>query len=232
MTEVLYAVPLGEVGDANKDGTRDATGDEFVELVNPHDKPINLRGYRLVDKSLGKGSALSFTFPDVTLKPGEVAVVFNGYKATIPQPVGDATKAAEPNTKFGGARVFSMQVQSSRLSFSNSADAVVLLAPTTDAVQIVKWGKPEKLPTAGLIEEAPVTSKGSVQRNGLRGELAAHATEGGVSFSPGRFGVPLAKTAEPTATTPEATKPPAEQAEKPKTDKPKSEKPKKQDKPK
>lgn len=206
ITEVLFAVPTGTSGDANQDGTRDATGDEFVELVNPHDKPINLRGYRLVDKSLGKGNALSFTFPDCTLQPGEVAVVFNGYKATIPGPVGDSGHAAESNPKFSGARVFSMKGQSTKTSFSNTADAVILLAPgvsasgaTTSAVQIVRWGKVDSLPAAGLNEEAPATGKGSVQRESMTGPLAVHPPEGSVSFSPGKFGIGSAPKPDPSA---------------------------------
>jgi hypothetical protein len=67
VTEVLFNVPRGVDGDANRDGTRSATGDEFVELFNPYDKPINLKGYRLIDgttvggkhadASSGKGGA-------------------------------------------------------------------------------------------------------------------------------------------------------------------------------
>ena len=49
ITEVLYAVPSGDRGDANGDGTRDAVGDEFIELVNLHDRPIQLKGYTLMD---------------------------------------------------------------------------------------------------------------------------------------------------------------------------------------
>lgn len=49
ISEVLYAVPSGERGDANADGVRDAIGDEFIELVNPHNTPIQLKGYVLVD---------------------------------------------------------------------------------------------------------------------------------------------------------------------------------------
>ncbi len=49
ITEVLYAVPTGDEGDADKDGDRSATGDEFVELYNPHDKPIQLKGYTVCD---------------------------------------------------------------------------------------------------------------------------------------------------------------------------------------
>jgi hypothetical protein len=49
ITEVLFAVPSGGDGDFNLDGTRSAIGDEFVELVNPHDVAINLKGYRLTE---------------------------------------------------------------------------------------------------------------------------------------------------------------------------------------
>lgn len=49
VTELLYAVPPGDKGDASADAVRDAVGDEFVELVNPHDKPIQLKGYTITD---------------------------------------------------------------------------------------------------------------------------------------------------------------------------------------
>jgi hypothetical protein len=47
ITEILYAVP--KEGDADQDGKRSATGDEFIELVNAGDKPIQMRGYTLTD---------------------------------------------------------------------------------------------------------------------------------------------------------------------------------------
>src|SRR5512142_1033661 len=76
ITEVLYAVPTGEAGDANGDGVRETNGDEFVELVNPHDRSINLRGYILTGKSnpdpSKKFKTLRFVFPSLTLQPGEV----------------------------------------------------------------------------------------------------------------------------------------------------------------
>jgi hypothetical protein len=55
ITEVLYDVPKGPAGDANGDGQRSANGDEFVELINPHDKAINLRGYTITDAKKGEG---------------------------------------------------------------------------------------------------------------------------------------------------------------------------------
>ncbi len=109
ITEVLYNVPGGAEGDADGDGVRSATGDEFVELVNPHDKPISLKGYTITDGKNVKGkpgaggsrppaktpeksdappkpetlpeddARVRFVFPDVMLEPGQVVVVFNGY---------------------------------------------------------------------------------------------------------------------------------------------------------
>ncbi len=51
ITEVLYAVPRD--GDADQSGVRSPTGDEFIELVNPHDVPINLKGYTIRDARTG-----------------------------------------------------------------------------------------------------------------------------------------------------------------------------------
>ena len=42
ITEVLFAVPTGDGGDASGDGSRHVSGDEFIELVNPHDKAIQV----------------------------------------------------------------------------------------------------------------------------------------------------------------------------------------------
>lgn len=50
ITEVYFAVGPGMGGDASGDGEREANGDEFVELVNPHDKPIQLKGYTISAK--------------------------------------------------------------------------------------------------------------------------------------------------------------------------------------
>jgi len=73
ITEVLYAVPTYE-GDANRDGERNATGDEFIELTNPHDTPIQLRGYTLTDRNAPDKGQMKFVFPTLTLEPGEVVV--------------------------------------------------------------------------------------------------------------------------------------------------------------
>ncbi len=204
ITEVLYAVPSGDTGDANGDGNRQATGDEFVELFNPHDKPISLRGYTIADKSAGKPGSLKFVFPACTLQPGQCAVVFNGFECTWPgttEGVGDSMQAPKGgHTKFGGALVFSMKVDSSRNAFSNSGDCALLIAPDGNALEVVKWGKVDKAPTAKASHEAPTTNRGSVQRSSATGPFAAHEGVGSpvLRYSPGVF----PPGAKPAATPP------------------------------
>lgn len=91
ITEVLYAVPTGPAGDANQDGTRHATGDEFIELFNPHDVPINLKGYRITDGQPTSG-------PGATDSRGA-----GRRNRTNPQPANpSATPPATPPSDAGG----------------------------------------------------------------------------------------------------------------------------------
>lgn len=203
ITEVLYAVPSGEEGDADQNGRRSATGDEFVELANPHSKPIQLKGYTLTDGLVKKGSGkgkgepqIRFVFPDLTLKPGEVVVVFNGSDGPPAGLVGDAKAAAPRNDKFNNAYVFTMRVKGSFTAFSNEGDCVLLSDPAGKGVECVRWGEERQSPekAAPRTYDAP-ESRGSVQREGdefvphknLSGDLGA------MPFSPGRFESAAAK---------------------------------------
>ncbi len=225
ITEVLYAVPTGEKGDANADGVRQTSGDEFIELVNPHDRPINLKGYRLRDaaglnpseKGLGK---LDFTFPACELVPGEVAVVFNGFDSTWQGPVGDRNAAPKSgNDRFAGARVFSMKVGSSKTGLANKGDLILLNAPDNAPIHSVSWGDKGEPDKNGkgitppketlLIERSPVTSGKSVERRSVTEGFAEHAASGDTPFSPGVFNDPgLSSHASKPAAHPD-TQPPA-----------------------
>ena len=227
ITEVLAAVPSGKAGDANADGTRDAIGDEFVELINPTDQPINLKGYTLFDSDAWNPGAakpdpaapanqpgpksdkpksdtgrahLTFTFPDLTIRPGQVVVVFNGYKSTLTGSVGDADRAPSgPSDRFHNALVFSMKNESPYAALANESDFVLLVSPDGKPVQCIKWGKPQKNPPSDcpLIEEAP-TCVGSAQRTSIGGKLACHRDLSGdfkgTNFSPGLFAPSAADT--------------------------------------
>jgi len=242
ISEVLYAVPSGARGDANGDGTRDAVGDEFIELVNPHDKPIQMKGYVIMDSDAyapgapttdaatpakpagntptspakpggpskpahdSERSQVRFVFPEFELKPGQVAVVFNGYHQKIPGPVGEPGKSAPaPNDHFHGAFVFTMNNDSPYAALANDADFVLLQAPDGKPIQVIRWGKTEKTAPKDtlLVEEAP-QSIGSVQRDGVHGKLVPHrdlkGDLAGTLFSPGVFS--LTPTADSTPSKP------------------------------
>jgi len=189
ITEILYAVPGGDVGDANADGTRHATGDEFIELVNPHQRAINIGGYKLADNAGTKPGQLLIVFPEMRLGPGEVVVVFNGLESNIGGPVGDSTRGPRArNDNFHGAWVFSMKASSSRTSLANAGDYVLLLAASGEPMQVVHWGKlGQSLPKAGLVEEAPMTSGGSVERESIGGRFVPHDRHHDEPSSPGKF---------------------------------------------
>lgn len=202
ITEVLYAVPSGAAGDANGDGDRSVNGDEFVELVNPHDEAIDVGGYALTDATSGTNQ-FKFVFPALTLKPGEVAVVFNGcqVKWSDDSFIGSsqsAPGAASPaSAGFRGAWIFSAKAARSGVGFANESDAVVLSAPDGSVLQRVWWGVDAPESIGALIDEqAPSVSQSSVQRDSTRstGSFRDHRSVGvppGVTrkqFSPGWAG--------------------------------------------
>lgn len=215
VTEVLYAVPPREQGDADQDGTRQATGDEFVELFNAGDKPINLAGYRLVDGLPTKGKAatddtshIDFTLPEATLAPGQCAVIFNGFSSSPKGPVGDKSAAKPANDNFHGALVFTMQCDNQYQALSNSNDMIVLIAPDGTALQCVRWDnrdsdKPKKKSSradakqtesadkaaaqpARITQDAPKSS-GSVTLQSLEGQFIPHIDIDATLFSPGTY---------------------------------------------
>jgi len=199
ITEVLFHVPLGDEGDANQDGQRDATGDEFVEIGNPNSRPMNLKGYRIVSRlAYGEESprrGVFFTFPDFELPAHSVALVFNGYGASIPGPVGNSESAPEsPSEIFGMGFVFSMEMNARNNALSNSADFVLLLDPAGRPVDGLYWGDPNPAPPSATdaegreiyrLEEVPRNPRGSVQRMKPDGKLVPHPAIDGTPFSPG-----------------------------------------------
>lgn len=187
ITEVLFAVPASG-GDANKDGTRHATGDEFIEITNPHDEPISLAGYRLVDRHRGQDGRFAFTFPDLMLEPGQTAVVFNGLDATWTGPVGDTHRAPPgPNPLFEGAFIFTADVPSRYVALANQADFVMLENAMRVPVHVVVWGNPDQTPPTDAYHVDTITGipRASVQRTDATGAMAAHDRIDGKTCSPG-----------------------------------------------
>ncbi|GIW74866.1 MAG: hypothetical protein KatS3mg103_1388 [Phycisphaerales bacterium] len=187
ITEVLFAVPVSG-GDANKDGVRQPTGDEFIELTNPHDRPISLAGYRLVDRHLGQEGRFAFTFPPLVLQPGQTAVVFNGLDARWQGPVGDTHRAPPgPNPLFEGAFVLTADVSSRYVALANSADFVLLESPAGVPVQAVVWGDPDQAPPPATVHVDTIADvpRASVQRLSPAGPMLAHDRIDRQTCSPG-----------------------------------------------
>lgn len=74
LNELLSDPPPDPDGDANCDGTRSGTADEFVELVNVSSMQVNLNG---IDIEVGGTIEFEFT-EDECLNPGQAVVIFGG----------------------------------------------------------------------------------------------------------------------------------------------------------
>lgn len=201
ITEVLFQIPQPVYGgDANLDGVRNPAGDQFVELMNPHDQPINLKGYTISDGRLNPEWRLTWTFPDFELGPGEVVVVFNGYRQDeIPGPDGDADRAPRgPNKHFGGGWVFSMHVVEGWRTFTHEGDFVLLIAPDGAYIDAVTWGAADAIPPLDTlrVEYVEASPIGSYQRPGPWKPLMLHTDIDLTHYSPGRVPGVTRRTAD------------------------------------
>ncbi|HWP43569.1 MAG TPA: lamin tail domain-containing protein, partial [Blastocatellia bacterium] len=109
INEYLADPPDGAAGDANGDGSRDSSEDEFVELVNAGPAPLDISGFTISD-----AAQVRFTVPAGKIIPaGEAAIVFGGGT-----PVGDFGNAAANGLVFsaGGAG----------LSLNNGGDTIII----------------------------------------------------------------------------------------------------------
>jgi hypothetical protein len=226
ITEVFFHVPgdTDEVSyDANADGERDARTDEFIELFNPHPRPIQLEGYTLVSRLAWKdlneddrgNKGVRFTFPEFTLEPGYAIVIFNTVARELTGDVGTEERAPErTNERFDDAFVFGVSTSSRNRAFRNSGDFVLLLTPDNEPVECVHWGKldieppraealesgegdvEETVRTNYRLTEADASPKGSVVRSPWGDDLRHHVRVDGRPFSPGEIVIPPDDTEE------------------------------------
>ncbi|MEO1584982.1 MAG: lamin tail domain-containing protein [Planctomycetota bacterium] len=197
ITEIMFRVPPGDEGDAFPDGTRDASGDEYVELHNPHDETIDLTGYTISDRNRGGQGEVSFTFPRFRLKPGESVVVINGHNQRA-SGLGTADRAPTAEHAELGCYVFTAGVTSQFTAFSNSGDWVLLSDPDDNPIHVVHWGEfKETVPAAELVETMVSQGDGSACRWYPGGPLAPHTQVDGRMMSPGEF--PVGPTPEEAA---------------------------------
>lgn len=112
----IFANPTEGYGDANGDGKVDASEDQFIEMVNNEEGPVDISGWTLSDDF---GSR--FTFPDGTvLQAGTGVVVFGG---------------GTPSGNFGGARVLT----ANGLGFDKSEEVLLLKDGQNNIVEEVGY---------------------------------------------------------------------------------------------
>ncbi|HEY3135442.1 MAG TPA: lamin tail domain-containing protein, partial [Blastocatellia bacterium] len=126
INEYLADPPAGLAGDANGDGTRSSSQDEFVELLNRTADPINISGFKLSD-----ADETRHVFPDGTIiPPFEAALVFGG---------------GRPTGSFGNAVANHLVFTASTggLSLNNGGDTITLQDAEGKIIQQIKFGAAE-----------------------------------------------------------------------------------------
>jgi CSLREA domain-containing protein len=168
INEILADPPDGLAGDANRDGVRDSTDDEFVELVNALNTPVNVSGWTIRTRSLsGSTETVRHTFGDgTTLPAGQAIVVFGGGTITSSDPA------------FGGAQV--VTTSTSGLSLTNTGLHLFVRDASGNLVAQLTYGS-----GAGLSGD----SNQSLTRSpDITGDFLLHTTAAnadGRRFSPG-----------------------------------------------
>lgn len=115
INEVLADPAADLPGDANNDGIRDSSDDEFVEIVNTSDGPLDLSGWTLAD-----GFSVRHTFPANSVVPSQCAIVVFG--------------GGLPNGEFGKTIV--QTASGSSLGLNNSGDTITLNNGIEDIVSL------------------------------------------------------------------------------------------------
>jgi hypothetical protein len=158
INEYLADPPDGIAGDANGDGSRSASQDEFVELVNYGSLPLNIGGFIIGDAAQDR-----FTFPAGKIIPaGESAVVFGG---------------GTPTGAFGNAMVNGLVFASSGLSLNNGADSIII--KDNSGVEVAR----RNYPAADGSANQSITLSPDVTGLFVRHSTAAGSN--GALFSPG-----------------------------------------------
>jgi uncharacterized protein (TIGR03437 family) len=128
INEILADPPDGLAGDANHDGTRSASDDEFVELINSTSRDLDLTGYQLQTRALsGTTDIVRHRFAAGTIFPAGTALVVFG---------GGSIGSASPT--FAGAKVF--KASTGGISLSNSGGVVTVREPSGSVATSVQFG--------------------------------------------------------------------------------------------
>jgi hypothetical protein len=158
--EYLADPPDGLAGDANGDGARDSSQDEFVEIVNRTGAPIEVSGFSVSD-----GDAQRFVFPPGALIPaGEAAVIFGG---------------GSPQGDFGNTRPNGLLFTAS-LSLNNGGDTLTLKNSFGATLESITYGSSDGNANQSINRNPDLAGIAFASHSSIAGSR-------GRLFSPGTF---------------------------------------------
>jgi hypothetical protein len=176
LTEVLYDIPASPNGDPNGDGTRQAAGDEFVELYNSSAVSVDLSGYVIIERE----GQVVFTFPVGTvLGAKKFAVVFGNAIGTTwgtAFPTGTLKFSHYTGTTDQGFGPVTTSLGTSKTNLASNGDRIMIVNPLlADTVAEVAWGYDNNVPPRVV---KPLWSKGtyiagakSVKADTIQGQI-------------------------------------------------------------
>nr|MBA2340676.1 Ig-like domain-containing protein [Pyrinomonadaceae bacterium] len=182
INEALIDPPDDLSGDANRDGVRSATQDEFVEIVNGTASDIDISSYQILTRSTTGTDGLRHTFAAGTIIPaGAAVVVFGGAQSSTFNPNDPA---------FGGAQVF--LASSGGLSLINSGGTITLRDASGVNLDQLTYG--------GSSELDGDKNQSITRSPDITGDFTLHATAAGSANRPFSAGTRVDST--PFAPTP------------------------------
>jgi len=165
INEFLADPPDGLAGDANHDGVRDTSADEFIELVNSTTHDLDLSGYQLQSRALtATNDTMRHRFaPGTILFAGTAIVVFGGGSLNPGDPI------------FGGSQV--VKASSGGLSLVNSGGVITLRNTAAEIVTSVAYGS-----SLGLRADQ---NQSLTRSPDITGTFSLHSSTSDRHFSPG-----------------------------------------------
>ncbi|CAN5844072.1 hypothetical protein BH18ACI4_BH18ACI4_26020 [soil metagenome] len=168
INEFLADPADGLAGDANRDGVRNSSHDEFVELVNTTERDFDLSAYQLQTRGLSAiTDIVRHRFAVRTILPaGTAVVVFGGGNFN------------QSDNAFGGAQIY--KASTGGLSLLNSGGVITLRDPAGTLITSLTYGG-----STGLHGDA---NESLTRWPDVTGSFRLHQTASGSSgrlFSPG-----------------------------------------------
>jgi uncharacterized repeat protein (TIGR01451 family) len=167
INEFLADPPDAAAGDANRDGLRSTSDDEFVELVSTTTHDIDISGYQILTRGTGASDTVRHTFASGTILPACTAIVVFGGGNPSPD-----------NPAFGGGQI--LKASSGSLTLINSTGVITLRDQAATIVNFVSYGG-----STGLDGDANQSVTRSPDTTGAFALHQSASGSGGSPFSPG-----------------------------------------------